>query len=115
MVGTGESTVAHLATERLHSCVLTVVAGELVRTGKSPLATFPVTDVWFLSGVRTEVRLEVGALTVELVASLVWALVHLLAFSWSSFSRLAATGRNNVGHITRKLLGRCRWTDLLNS
>ena len=51
VIRTGKGTLAHLATERLHSRVLAVVAGEFVGAGESPLATLPVANVWLLAGV----------------------------------------------------------------
>ena len=69
MIRASKGSLAVLALEWLDSGMLAHVARELVRAGKLPAATLPVTLVWLLSGVGPLMRLEVGALGVDLVAT----------------------------------------------
>ena len=49
MIRTAKGTCAELTAEGFQSGVLPVVAGELVRSGKSPNTAFPCADVWFFT------------------------------------------------------------------
>lgn len=49
VVGSGEAALTDLAGERLVAGVLAVVAGELVASCETPVATFERALVWFLS------------------------------------------------------------------
>ena len=66
VVTASEGSVAEMALERLHACVLPVVAGELVRPGELPVAALPAAAVGLLPRVRPLVRLQVRALRVHL-------------------------------------------------
>lgn len=54
VVGAGEAAVAHHALERLGTRVLSVVAGQLVRPGKPPVAALPGTLVGLLTWDKKE-------------------------------------------------------------
>lgn len=56
VVGAGEAAVAHHALERLGTRVLPVVAGQLVRPGKPPVAAVPGTLVGLLTCDKEETR-----------------------------------------------------------
>lgn len=49
VVGAGEATAAHAALERLCTGVFPEMASQLIRTGKTPLASLPGALVWLLS------------------------------------------------------------------
>lgn len=53
VVGSGEGAVALGAAERLDSCVLAEVSGELVGAGEAPGASLPGTVVRLLSCTKT--------------------------------------------------------------
>ena len=69
MVRAGEGPLAHSALEGPVPRVLPHVPGQLVGAGKLPAAVLPRADVGLLTGVRPEVRLEVGGLGVALAAA----------------------------------------------
>lgn len=66
VVGPGEGTLTQVTLERPVSGVLPEVTRELVGTSELPAAALPAAVVRFLSCVRPEVRLQVGALGVRL-------------------------------------------------
>lgn len=49
MIGAGEAALADLAAERFSARVFPVVAGELVRSGETPLTLGPMAAVRFLT------------------------------------------------------------------
>lgn len=55
VVGAGEAAVAHPALERLGTRVLPVVAGQLVRPSKPPVAALPVALVGLLTCMSPQV------------------------------------------------------------
>ncbi len=65
MIRTSKSTITVLTFERFNSSVLTIVTGELVRTGKLPITAFPCTFVGFFAGVGALVGFEVRALGID--------------------------------------------------
>ena len=69
MVGSGESSLAVRALERLDSGVFPHVPCQLVRSSKLPAATFPRALVRFFTRVCSLVSLQVGALGVDFVAA----------------------------------------------
>lgn len=73
MIGPGELSLAHFTLERADTRVLAAVSTELVRSGE-PLATpLMVTHIWLLSGVLSDVHLQVGELEVAFGAARVEA------------------------------------------
>ncbi len=78
VVRSSKSPLAVGTLEGLHSRVLAHVTGQLIRTGKLPVAALPVALVWFLPGVGPLVGFEVRALGVHLGAARVGAAVHTL-------------------------------------
>lgn len=79
VVGAREGALAFVALEWLLARVLPEVARQLVRPSELPRAARPRARVRLLACVRALVRLEVGALGVDLLAALEVALVHLAA------------------------------------
>ena len=69
MVTSGERARAVDALEGLGPRVLPVVPRQLIRPGKLPAAPFPRAPVRLLSRVRPDVRLEMRALGVDLLAA----------------------------------------------
>ena len=66
MVTPGKSSIAEVALEWLAAGVLPVVAGQLIRPGKSPATSGPGAGVRLLASVRALVRLQVRAFCVHL-------------------------------------------------
>lgn len=79
VVGAREGALALVTLERLLARVLAVVARQLVGPSELPRAALPVAHVRLLACMRPLVRLQVGALGVDLLAALEVALVHLAA------------------------------------
>lgn len=66
VVGPGERPFTQVTLKRPVSGVLPEVTRKLVGASELPAAAFPAAVIWFLSCVRPEVRLQVGALGVGL-------------------------------------------------
>ena len=66
VITSGKSSFTQVALEGLHARVLSVVSGQLVRPGKLPVTAVPGAGVRLLARVRSLVRLQVGALGVNL-------------------------------------------------
>ena len=69
-----------MALEWLGSSMLTIVTGQLIRSGKLPATTFPRAFIRLLSRVRPLVGLQVRTLGVHLVAVGKVALVNASSF-----------------------------------
>ena len=82
MIGPGKGTFTMGALERFDASVLTVVTGELIRTGKLPSASFPSTFIWLLPSVGPQMSLEVRALRIHLTAARISATVSTLVLLW---------------------------------
>lgn len=61
-----ERALAQLAVERFVAGVLALVAGQLVRAGKTPAAVGPLANVRLLPGVSAQVGLKMGGFCVGL-------------------------------------------------
>ena len=88
MVTSGERPSAVGALEGLCPRVLPVVPRQLVRPGKLPAAPIPRASVWLLARVCPDVRLEMRALRVDLLAAREVAEVRLSAVLQNRRGRL---------------------------
>ena len=79
MVTAGERSSTVDALEGLCPSVLPVVPRQLIRPGKLPAAPIPRASVWLLACVRPDVRLEMRAFCVDLLAAREVAKVRLSA------------------------------------
>lgn len=71
VVGAGEAAVAHHALERLGTRVLPVVAGQLVRPGKPPVAALPGTLVGLLTRMSPQVSFQMRRLCINFCATII--------------------------------------------
>ncbi len=78
MVRSCESSLAVRALERFHTRVLSHVPRQLIRSRKLPVAALPAAFVRLLPSMCSLVRLQVGALSVDLVAAGVRAAMDAL-------------------------------------
>ncbi len=69
MIRTGESPVTQPALEGSVTSVLTIMASELVAAREFPPTPFPATNVRLLSGMRSQMGLEVWRLRVRFLAT----------------------------------------------
>lgn len=81
-----EGALAEMALERTVSGVFTEMAGQLIRPGEFPAASFPATVVWLLTCMRPVVRFQVRALGVSFAASFERADMARRPLSWPSAS-----------------------------
>lgn len=107
VIRAGKAALADLTLEGLCAGVLAVVAGELIGTGKTPLALGPLAAVRLLACVNALMCLQVRAFGVNLGAAWIVAAVNasLLKFgivaaivSRLTAAAVAVAGRGNLSH-----------------
>ena len=78
MIRSGKRPITVSTFERLNTSVFSEVPCQLIRASKLPVTSFPVTLVWFFSGVRPLMCLEMRALGIDLGTTRIGAAVDPL-------------------------------------